>query len=90
MVCHQADKAPEGIGDSSPGYCGQGIIQKTKGWLRHLGKGWLGPPFAVFCLIRLIAFGIDHLDYTVATLHRASTRPRSKEPSDSFHAQPLR
>jgi hypothetical protein len=65
MVCHQADKAREGYGDPSPGIMDKGLYKRQKVGYATLGLGWLGPPFAAFCLIRLISFGIDSYFDTV-------------------------
>jgi hypothetical protein len=49
-ICHQADKAPEGIGDSSPGDMDKGLCNSN--------TRRVAPPLSHSCTIRLIAFGI--------------------------------
>jgi hypothetical protein len=54
-------KHERGTGTLPRGIVDKGLYKRQKVGYATLGLGWLGPPFAAFCLIRLIAFGIDCL-----------------------------
>jgi hypothetical protein len=82
MVCHQADESLEGSGDSSPRDMAKGLYTRQQGC------------FATFSswstLVRLIAFGIDYLNITVALLLWLIVRARSNDLTLFLYSQRLR